>query len=830
MVFDFSKIKVEKKEIEPIDPIELFQKLKITDTNINDLWLAQGDALRAWHQNRSVKDIGVVLNTGAGKTLVGLLIAQSLVNETKGRVIYACSSIQLVEQTVDKAKGYGLKVCAYYRGDYTNDLFHRSLAPCITTYQAIFNGRSIFFREDLDAVIFDDAHTTEHLLRDHFSLQINRATFPTTYAEIVALFREYHQKIGKVSRYSELENQYCRRLFLIPPFEIHKQYSELLRILKEAKLSDNRETTFAWEHINDHVDLCCILISGPTVTITPPFVPVRMLPYFVDGARRVYLSATLSASDAFARTFGCVPDQIVIPKTTAGECERLIIVPSRLKSKENDIELTKQLIESHKTLLLVPTYSRATGWKGSAEPPPRESVSEHVIAFKNDSETPKLLLAARYDGVDLPGDTCRVMVIDDLPMGVGPLERFLWEQLKMSNTLRTAIASRVIQSFGRISRGLSDHGVVYLTGDRLVKWLLTPKNLATLPSFLQKQIMLGLQFSEHAESIEDLYAGMNQCLSRNEGWLKSYNDYIQNAEPESIEEDTGRLTEIALSESNYAYFIWKRDYESAAKCLSDTLEKTYNVSRSTGAWHSLWLGRVFQLLGDNDSAVELFKRAHAEQLTIPAYPSHSDENQSDQDLKQVVEVDRQFSVYHDGKINPPKLLNMDLVYLDGNGSSAQTEESLRALGKYLGLKASRPDNEFGTGPDVLWELEEYPSLCIEVKTGKKETSRYKKDEIGQLRDHVQWVLDNTDSEEVIPAFIGPKIGATDAANPPKDFFVIELSEFKLLSDKLIQAYNDATTNSLPLTLRRELLKLFQTRELLWPDCFSKLEKFILAEL
>ncbi len=39
-------------------------------------WLAQGDALRDWHEHRDLTDVGVVLNTGAGKTLVGLLIAQ----------------------------------------------------------------------------------------------------------------------------------------------------------------------------------------------------------------------------------------------------------------------------------------------------------------------------------------------------------------------------------------------------------------------------------------------------------------------------------------------------------------------------------------------------------------------------------------------------------------------------------------------------------------------------------------------------------------------------------------------------------------------------------
>ena len=60
-------------------------------------------------------DVAVVLNTGAGKTLVGLLIAQSLVNETRRQVVYACSSIQLVEQTATKAEGYGLPAATYFR-------------------------------------------------------------------------------------------------------------------------------------------------------------------------------------------------------------------------------------------------------------------------------------------------------------------------------------------------------------------------------------------------------------------------------------------------------------------------------------------------------------------------------------------------------------------------------------------------------------------------------------------------------------------------------------------------------------------------------------------
>ncbi|WP_028581993.1 DEAD/DEAH box helicase family protein [Desulfogranum japonicum] len=153
MKFDFGKVKSKKKDSLPVDPIKIFQKIQVTDPNINDLWLAQGDALREWHNNcRHLNDIGIVLNTGAGKTLVGLLIAKSLVNETRGQILYACSSIQLVEQTKEKAEGYGIDVTTYFKRNYNNDYFHRGEAPCITTYQALFNGYSVFFREDIKAV------------------------------------------------------------------------------------------------------------------------------------------------------------------------------------------------------------------------------------------------------------------------------------------------------------------------------------------------------------------------------------------------------------------------------------------------------------------------------------------------------------------------------------------------------------------------------------------------------------------------------------------------------------------------------------------------------
>lgn len=355
MAFDFSKLKPQPKEQRPTDPIAIFQRLRVTDTSINDLWLAQGDALRSWHDNRKQPDVAISLNTGAGKTLVGLLIGQSLVNELKGLVVYACSSIQLVEQTAKKADGYGLPITTYVRGAFSNDLSTRGDAVCLTTYQALFNGKSIFFRRDIAGLIFDDAHAAEHLLRDHFTVRIHRSTSPDLFSTLVAEFTEYFRNAGLAISYGDLASGRGDRAFLVPPFELRRVCSVILNHLSQSDVPSNVSTTFAWEHLKDRIDLCACVITPSEVAFTPPFMPVATLPYFSKPLRRVYLSATLSASDVFIRTFGRRPSVHVAPKTTAGECERMILVPSKMTDVEDDVIATQELIDQYKTLILVPS-------------------------------------------------------------------------------------------------------------------------------------------------------------------------------------------------------------------------------------------------------------------------------------------------------------------------------------------------------------------------------------------------------------------------------------------------------------------------------------------
>ncbi len=829
MTFDFGKVKAKKKEIAPVEPVEIFQKnkSKITDTGINDLWLGQGDALRDWHDNRDKEDVAIVLNTGAGKTLIGLLVAQSLVNETKGKVLYACASIQLIEQTREKAEGYGLKVTTYHSGSFNNDLFDKGEAVCLTTYQALFNGKTKFKNEEILAVIFDDAHAAEGMIKNNFSLNINKNENEELFIALIELFRPYFKSTGRVGSFDELLLGNHDKVELLPPFEVIGNISEITRLLVEANIPNDVSTTFSWAHLKDALDLCAYFISNSGIQIIPPIIPVASLSYFQKNIRRVYLSATMLGADSFIRTFGQELDYVVEPDTPAGQCERLIVFPEQVYGVDDDRETTKEFIENRKALILTPSNYLSEQWKDIGHMPTRKSMIADLDNFKNNSSPAKLILAARYDGIDLPGDTCRHLVMDGLPTGIGLLDKYMWESLRLSNILRSTLACRIVQSLGRISRGMSDHGVVIVVGREYVKWLMTPKNQAYLPAFVQKQIKLGMQISDNCASSDDIPNAADACLSRQPEWIEVYEQFMDECETECIDDGDHILKELALSESAFIKKYWDRDYAGAIKILENVLDKAFAYSSGLGSWYALWLGYCFTLAGDKETALNYYKRANGATKNIPKYIDDGIDLTSNPVSNQVANIANEFLINKGASVSIPKKIHLELKQLDGSGTVNQTEEAIRCLGQYLGLDSTRPDNEHGTGPDVLWLCDD-TAWVLEAKTDKEAT--YKKDDVGQLSDHMQWVENNYEGNIKTPVFVGPLNGPTKTANPSDDVLVVELLELKALGDKIIDAYNDVANIALPLTLHHDIEGVLDNRCLVWPAVLDNLSKHKLTSL
>ena len=143
--------------------------------SIKDIWASQKEALLEWHENRAAADTQFDMTTGGGKTLVGLLAAQSLVNETHGKVVYVCPTNQLVEQAVRRASECGISVASYRDKTWEHkEVFDEARGTCITNYAALFHPWSKFANIGVTGVIFDDAHVAGNTIRSQFTLRISR--------------------------------------------------------------------------------------------------------------------------------------------------------------------------------------------------------------------------------------------------------------------------------------------------------------------------------------------------------------------------------------------------------------------------------------------------------------------------------------------------------------------------------------------------------------------------------------------------------------------------------------------------------------------------------
>lgn len=822
MGFDFGKIKYPKKEVLIIDPVDIFQKNqgKVQDKSINDLWLGQGDALREWNDNRKKNDVAIVLNTGAGKTLIGLLVSQSLVNETQGKVLYACGSIQLIKQTEEKAEGYGLNVTTYYNGKYSNDLYQTGKAACLTTYQAIFNGKSVFKRQEIEAVIFDDAHTAEGMIKNHFSLEIDRAANQDLYDGIISLFRPHYQKIGKITSFNEINEGINSTVVLLSPSAVKNNFAEIYRMITESGVLGKGGNIFSWEHLKDHLDLCSFLISSGSLQITPAFIPVTSQQVFGKGIRRVYLTATMLGADAFIRTFGQELDHVVQPKTTAGECERLILLPGQRFGFDNDVDFTKTILDGKKVLVLTSSNFQAGRWSDFGSLPKREEAAEAISNFKKSTENVKLILAGRYDGIDLPGDTCRHMVLDGLPNGTSLLDKYAWSGLNLANTLRSLIGCRIVQSLGRISRGMSDYGVVIITEKNYVDWLVTPKNMASLPQFVQKQVKLGIEVTGSVNSCAEMKDAMDAFLARQTGWLSFYETFMSECETNHIDQDIEILINFAKAEVKFSKCYWDRDFSQAAKIFTDIIDSAFDFSAGLGSWYCLWAGYCLEKLND-ESFSNYYRRAYGATKAIPKYCSDELNLPNTYWSSQILNIANEFQNKGQSSVAVPDKLFFNIRHLDGSGTVNQIEESLRFLGQYLGLDSTRPDKEVGSGPDILW-IGNGLALAIEAKTSKEDPVPYSKKYIGQLAQHINWVQDHHKVDKIIPIFVGPVCPASTSSSPSDDMMVTTLIEFKNLADRLISAYDDIAASAIPITLITQIDQILTERVLLWPNVVEQI--------
>jgi replicative superfamily II helicase len=188
---DFKKLREAKAKPKPKRPRDIFNALP-KPPGINDLYASQAEVLDGWYNRRTEKDLVVKLQTGGGKTLVGVLIAQSVMNETGEPVIYLAPTKQLVDQALAKSREYGIPALPYTKGRPLPAEFHDGKSVLVGAYETLFNGRSKFGVRGsgqevvkAGAIILDDAHVALGSVREAFTLNVTVKDHKEVYTELV---------------------------------------------------------------------------------------------------------------------------------------------------------------------------------------------------------------------------------------------------------------------------------------------------------------------------------------------------------------------------------------------------------------------------------------------------------------------------------------------------------------------------------------------------------------------------------------------------------------------------------------------------------------------
>jgi hypothetical protein len=812
----------------PFDPLEIFKKLTLRGS-IENIWEPQAEALKEWHKKRNESDVVLQMNTGGGKTLVGLLMGQSLVNENKGRILYVCANNQLVEQTVERAEEIGLFPATRYKGEWVRrEEYESGNVFCVTNYATIFNGKSIFRTEDIDAVVFDDAHVAENVIRSQFTLRITRDH--EAFRKILHLCRKHFANSSQAERFQDITDGRFTSVLFVPMFVVWEHADEFRKILLDLGIDRDEKTLFAWEHLKEHLNHCCLVIDGSSLEITPAVLPLSHLNYFQGGVRRVYLTATLPSQASFARTFGVAKPALIQPSGKSGDAQRLFVfIPG--KDDEAQRNEAKSLVKGHKCCVISPSDKKGREWVPPANIYDTDAGQEEIDRFRRSKEPEMLGLVARYDGIDLPGDACKVLILDRLPTSENLIDRFIDESIRVETIRTSHTATRVVQAIGRIFRSNTDHGVVLLVGPQLQSWLRTPKNQAYLPMLLQQQLLLACELAKQVEAKElnwvDLIKGV---LTGDENWDEMYDEYIDQFETRVSSPATDWHIELILKEKEAYEQLWQGQYQQASDMYAALTEGAWKHDLRLAAWYHHWRGLALICTEDKQAAFHEFIAAATSRSELGRPSERRERAFKPPTPDEIGQQAKNLANWYRSKkakiLTATEQVESDLIY---GPETKKAEEACRLLGELLGLRAERPDKTKGTGPDVTWEGVGQPSTFgFELKTEKKKDGEYSKDDIARCHDHQEWLSKNHGDQSTL-TIVGPMLPVSRKANPSVTLQVIEIEQLRNLLDRVKSMFDDVEAGD-----KTNLEQAFQTwlnyYGLNWPTCIESLDSRLAVDL
>jgi replicative superfamily II helicase len=203
----------------------------------------QTEVMNLWFDRRTEKDTILKLNVGSGKTLVGLLLLQSCLNEEMAPALYVAPDNQLVDQVMVEADALGIAVT-----DNPKDPgFQAGEKIAVVNIYKLFNGRSVFgvgnegSKIRVGSIVIDDAHACVATVTEQF-----RITLPNTHEAYQVILGTLSDDLKRQSeaRYLDVKDGDPRAVIEVPFWSWQMHQSDIL-----SSLHQHRTKTLRWSHL-----------------------------------------------------------------------------------------------------------------------------------------------------------------------------------------------------------------------------------------------------------------------------------------------------------------------------------------------------------------------------------------------------------------------------------------------------------------------------------------------------------------------------------------------------------------------------------------------------
>ena len=279
------------------EPRQLFQTLQ-RDPQHQYLRAVQSDVLNEWYTRRDQRDVVIKMNTGSGKTLVGLVLLWSRLQERKGPALYLCPDTYLVSQVRREADALGIRHVDFDQNNQFPPEFFEQTGILVTTIHKLFNGYSVFRVANrsnpvpVGTVLVDDAHACINIARDQFTATFARQS--DVAKRIWSMFEPAlrEQAIG-IS--AEIEQERFDAYLRVPYWTWQQRLPDVTKLLSEyngelaannsTKKSDDGDFRFVWPFLRGGQVLAnsTAVISGSRIEITPHLLPIELVPSTASG-------------------------------------------------------------------------------------------------------------------------------------------------------------------------------------------------------------------------------------------------------------------------------------------------------------------------------------------------------------------------------------------------------------------------------------------------------------------------------------------------------------------------------------------------------------------